>query len=152
MLFGRLLKFLWKLYLIFSLWKISKYNFILLEKFKTPFVCLKCTFVLENVNWKQFKPTYHLMISDIDILTCILTNKCYFLTWIDDYEPKSCTKFDDFRYSHVQSNKSYNWTNNSEKSFRQVNKYPYSVFSAKYVEGEISSYTRLSLSSFLLKL
>ena len=68
----RLLKCLWKLYLIFSLWKLSKYNFILLEilLFIKPscvpqiyFRTLKC----------HFNTTYHLMINDTAVLSCVLT-------------------------------------------------------------------------------
>ena len=73
---------------------------------------------------------------------------------MDNYQPKSCTKFDDFRDNHVQPNKNRKWTNNSQKQYivLPVNKYPYSLFSARFIESGISSYTRLSVSTFIPKL
>ena len=155
MLFDRLLKFLWKF--IFDIFTVKniKYNFNLLEKelfiYRTPFVCLSYTYVLETVNYKLWKQTYHLITNDNDVLSCILTNKCYFRTWMDDYQPKSSTKFDDFRDNHVQLNKICNWTYNSQKQYIvwPVNKYPYPLSIARFIESEISLYTRLSVSSFM---
>ena len=58
---------------------------------------------------------------------------------MDDYQPKFWNKFDDFRYIHVHPNKkNCNWTNNSQKEyncilFEPVNKYPYSLSNARFI-------------------
>ena len=58
-----------------SFWKGTSFIY------KTPFVCLTFTYVLETAKWKDCRPTYHLMTSANGILSYVLTNKCYFLTW-----------------------------------------------------------------------
>ena len=108
MLFDRLLKFLRKLYWYFQFEKYQNiilffWNFVLfIKSFWVPQMYLR-TYVLETAKWKHCKLIDHLMTSDIGVLSCVLTNKCYFLTWMDDCQPLLYTKFGDFRYIHVQS-------------------------------------------------
>ena len=101
MFFDTLLKFLWNLYLAFSLSHyFGKRNHFI------SFLIFCASIVLETVDWKHCKPTYHLMNNGIGVLSCVLTNKCYFQTWKDVHQPKSCAKFDDFRYIHYSQTKS----------------------------------------------
>ena len=100
--FDRLLKFLWKLYLIFSLWKIlNKILFFRKEEhlwFKKSPLCTSNAITYLKISNEN-------IVRQIT-MSYVLNYKCYFLTWTDDYQPNSCTKFDDFRhfmYSQIKT-------------------------------------------------
>ena len=99
---------------------------------KPPLCASNVLIYLKNITWKHSKPAYHLMTGDI-YRPSMRFNIFSEYGWPIINLNLNKIKFDDFRYILVKSNKNSNWTNHSQKQYivRLVNKYPFSLFSAK---------------------